>query len=138
MSIFRPAPFAFALLLAACATDPRKPTEAERRGIEGVLAGEWVVPGNQQQYLLFKPDGTGDMAGRFGGIGDFDRYEIKGRLFAGRTVTVELISAYYDTPTPTVKATVSVAADGRSLNLVLPAGVEGKTAIRRTYRKVQW
>jgi len=121
-------------LFTSCETsEKRKPTEAERLGIVNVLAGEWVMPSNQQEYLLFKPDGGTEKTGRFGGLGDYDRYEIKSGLFMGRSFDVELISAMADTDMPTVKVNVSLAPDGRSLNLVVP----GKSPTRRTYRKME-
>lgn len=126
------------VLLGACASsDQRKPTAAERRGVAAVLAGEWVRPGDPQEYLLFKPDSEHEKTGRFGGFGDYDRYEIKTGLFLGRNFSVELVSATADTEMPTRTVGIALAPDGRSLNLVVP-GRAGQPAVRHLYRKVNW
>ncbi|MEQ1862260.1 MAG: hypothetical protein ABMA13_20270 [Chthoniobacteraceae bacterium] len=114
----------------------QKPTAAQRRGISAVLAGEWIAPGHGDDYLLFKPDETDPKSGRFSGFGDFTSYEIKSRLFLGRRISIELQSASFDTDLPRTVVTADIAADGRSLRLILPANARGKSSAGRTYRKV--
>jgi len=130
--------FLAALLAAlpACQTGAHKPTAAERRGITAVLAGEWVEVGHSDEYLLFKPDEMDPNSGRFGGISDFDRFEIKSRLVLGRSIKVELYSTSADTDTPKIHVTLEFSADGRSLVFRAPETQSGKPGPVRTYRKV--
>jgi len=123
--------------LPACQTgNEHKPTAAERRGITAVLAGEWVEVGHSDEYLLFKPDEMDPKSGRFGGMGGFDRFEIKSRLILGRSIKVELYSASADTDTPKITVGLEFSADGRTLIYRAPETATGKAGPVRTYRKV--
>jgi hypothetical protein len=127
------------LALVACETTgarKQKPTEAERRGVAAVLAGEWVAPGAGDQYLLFKPDEMEPKSGRFGGWGEFNRYEIRSRLALGRRIDVELLSATNDTDTPKVVVAIEFSTDGRSLTLTVPSRGRGQAPTQQIYRKV--
>jgi hypothetical protein len=121
-----------AITFAGCASSQKKgQTAAEARGSGAVLAGEWEVPADQSDFLLFKPEPDDVKSGRFGGIADYDRYRIKGGLMFGRRITVELQSATSDTDVPSINITIDFAPDGKSLTMAKPG--KGGT---HTYRKV--
>jgi hypothetical protein len=117
--------------VTGCATQSEdEPTVAEVRGPASVLAGEWEVPSDQSDYLLFKPEPDDPKAGRFGGVADYDRYQIKGRLSFGRRITVDLQSATADTDAPTASLTIDFARDGKSLTTTKPGARSGQRYVK--------
>jgi hypothetical protein len=125
-------PFVALLAVAGCRSVDSQYT-ATPHGIAAAMAGEWNAVGQVDEYLLFKPDDGAPKTGRFGGLGHFNRYEIKSGLSLGSHAQVAL-SAAADESEMVIDADVS--GDGRTLTAKIPAGA-GKGAVVRTYRKAQ-
>jgi hypothetical protein len=115
----------------------RNLTLAQRRGVDAVLAGEWVLSGSSDEYLLFKPE-RGERGGRFGGIKDFDRYRITSRLLFGHRVYLQLLSATADTDQTKLPVTIDFASDGHALYLTLPSKRHSKSPEQRLYLKANY
>ncbi len=120
------------LAFASCrSTDST--ASAKPRGLAGALAGEWIVVGQTDEYLMFRPDEGEPKTGRFSGWGRFDRYQVKTGLSLGSQGQVALSSAAEESE---LAIGVDVSGDGRTLVVKIPAGT-AKGAVVRTYRKAK-
>ncbi len=133
-------PIVLLMFVAACTTSQEKKNRAynkARGNIDTVIEGEWVAPRDANLYLLFKPEPDQDHSGRFGGIGEFDRYRVLNKLQMGGNVEVELMSSSADAETLTQKIEVTFGKDYKTLTVTIPSIIPGRAPTKTLYEKVK-
>jgi len=133
-------PAVLVLLLAACTSPKDKKERAflkARNNIDTVMAGEWVAPKDANLYLLFKPEEDQDHSGRFGGIGEYDRYRVTSKLETGGKVEIELLTSASDAETLTQKIEVTFGHNFRTLTVTIPSIIPGRAPTKTVYEKVR-
>jgi hypothetical protein len=133
-------PAVLALLLAACASRQEKANrefDNARNHIDSTLAGEWVAPRDANLYLLFKPEEGQDHSGRFGGIGEYDRYRVTSKLQTGGSVEIELLTSSADVESLTEKIDVRFGQNYRTLTVTIPSVIPGRPPTKTVYEKVR-
>lgn len=133
-------PTILVMLLAACTSTKEKKDRAfnkARNNIDSTIAGEWVAPKDANLYLLFKPEQDQDHSGRFGGIGEYDRYRVLSKLGMSGDVEVELLSSSADAETLTQKINVTFGQNYRTLTVTIPSIIPGRAPTKTLYEKVR-
>jgi hypothetical protein len=133
-------PLVLLTLLAACTSTKEKKDRAfnkARNNIDATLSGEWVAPHDANLYLMFKPEQDQDHSGRFGGIGEYDRYRVTSKLQMGGHVEVELLSSSSDAETLTQKVDILFGQNFRTLTVTIPSIIPGRAPSRTMYEKVR-
>jgi hypothetical protein len=133
-------PALLTLFLAACTNPEEKKNRAfnnARSHIDTTLAGEWVAPHDANLYLLFKPEEGQDHSGRFGGIGEYDRYRVTSKLQTGGSVELELLTSSSDAETLTQKIEVRFGQNYKTMTVIIPSIIPGRAPMKTLYEKVR-
>lgn len=128
------------LLLAACTSPEEKRDRAfnvAKSNLDRTMEGEWISRRDANDYLMFKPEPDSDHAGRFGGIGEFDRYRVTTKLAIGGKVDIDLLSSSGDTDTVSSKISIRFGGDFNSLTLTIPSIIPGRAPVTTIYDKVR-
>ena len=133
-------PITMALFLAGCTSPEEKRTRAfsvAKSNLDRTLEGEWISRKDANDYLMFKPEADADHSGRFGGIGEFDRYRVTTKLAIGGHIEIEILSSSGDTDVVSSKISIRFAGDFNSLTLTIPSLVPGRAPVTTIYDKVR-
>lgn len=129
-----------ALFLAGCTSPEEKKNRAfnvAKSNLDHTMEGEWISRRDANDYLMFKPEPDTDHAGRFGGIGEFDRYRVTTKLAMGGKIDIDLLSSSGDTDVVSSKISIKFSGDFNSLTLTIPSLVEGRAPVTTIYDKVR-